>query len=203
MKKTILVLTLAIFLVATLSACGTSAPATPVVPAESAPVDSAPAGATLGIDHPDAANIRSQLAYGLLQLEGTSLAPSAEQARLLIPLWQAVIALSGTETTASEELVAVQDQIIQTLAPDQVGAIVAMKVSNSDLQAYYAQFGIVLPTPIPGVTKVPGSGSGKTEAERAASQATAVASGQTTGSGQSAKMLLFDHVIEMLGKIAG
>jgi hypothetical protein len=61
----------------------------------------------------------------------------------------------------------------------------------------------VLPTPVPGVTKVPGSGSGKTEEEKAAAQATAAALGQTTGTGQSAKTLLFEKTIEYLTYVAG
>jgi hypothetical protein len=53
------------------------------------------------------------------------------------------------------------------------------------------------------VTKVPGSGSGKTEEEKAAAQATAAALGQTTGTGQSAKTLLFEKTIEYLTGVAG
>jgi hypothetical protein len=56
---------------------------------------------------------------------------------------------------------------------------------------------------VPGVTKVPGSGSGKTEEEKAAAQATAAALGQTTGSGQAAKTLLFEKTIEYLSGIGG
>ncbi|MBI5961884.1 MAG: hypothetical protein HY863_00280 [Chloroflexi bacterium] len=157
------------------------------------------ASAYLSIEYSDAANVRSQLAYGTLKL--TDVTP--EQAKILIPLWQAVISLSGDTTTASEELTAVQDQITAVLSADQLQSIAGMQITNTGLNEFYAGYGIVMPTPVPGVTKVPGSGSGKTEEEKVAAQATAAASGQTTGTGQSAKTLLFEKTIEYLTGVAG
>jgi len=159
------------------------------------------AGAYLNTEYDDAANLRSQLAFGIIKLTDTTVLINQEQAQQLIPLWQGIIALSGDSTTASEELIAIQDQITQTLTIEQLNAIAEMQITNADLDSFYAEFGIVLPTPIPGVTKVPGSGSGKTEEEKAAAQATAAALGQTTGTGQSAKTLLFEKVIEYLNGI--
>ena len=77
-----------------------------------------------------------------------------------------VISLSGDTTTAAEELTAVQDQI-----------------TNAGLNVFYAEYGIILPTPIPGVTKVPGSG-GKTDEEKAAAEATKTAAGNKTDASQ-------------------
>lgn len=172
--------------------------------AETAPVASTSiAGEYLTTEFTDAASLRNQLAFGTIKLEGTTNAVTPEQAKTLIPLWQAVISLSGDTTTASEELTAVQDQIVSALTAEQLQAIAAMQLTNADLSAFYAEYGVVLPTPIPGVTKVPGSGSGKTEEEKAAAQATAAAAGQTTGTGQSAKTLLFEKTIEYLTRVAG
>ncbi len=183
------------FLVAILlAACSTS---------PSVPTETSLAAQYLPADYADAANLRSQLAYGTLKLADTPNAVTAEQAKALIPLWQAVVSLSGDSTTASEELIAVQDQITQVMTPEQLQAIAAMKLTNADLNTFCAQYGVTLPTPVPGVTKVPGSGSGKTEEEKAAAQATAAASGQTTGTGQSAKTLLFEKTIEYLMGISG
>ena len=180
---------------ALLFACAPAAEVTPAAPTSIA-------GEYLTIEYTDAASLRNQLAFGIMKLDGTANAVTAEQAKTLIPLWQGIIALSGDETTASEELTAVQDQIVTALTSEQLQAIAAMKLTNADLSVFYAEFGIVLPTPIPGVTKVPGSGSGKTEAEKAAAQATAAALGQTTGTGQSAKTLLFEKTIEYLTGVA-
>ena len=156
------------------------------------------ASAYLSIEYSDAANVRSQLAYGTLKLADTPNVITPDQAKTLIPLWQAVISLSGDTTTASEELTAVQDQITAAMTKDQLQAISEMKITNAGLNEFYAQYGVSLPTPVPGVTKVPGSGSGKTEEEKAALQATAAALGQTTGTGQSAKTLLFEKTVEYL-----
>ena len=93
--------------------------------------------------------------------------------------------MSGDTTTAAEELTAVQDQI-----------------TNAGLNVFYAEYGIILPTPIPGVTKVPGSG-GKTDEEKAAAEATKTAAGETTGTGQTAKTLLFEKTIEYLTGMSG
>ncbi len=153
----------------------------------------------LSIEYSDAANVRSQLAYGTLKLTDVT----SEQAKTLMPLWQAVISLSGDTTTASEELTAVQDQITAAMTEEQLQAIAGMQITNAGLNEFYAQYGIVMPTPIPGVTKAQGSGSGKTEEEKAAAQATAAALGQTTGTGQSAKTLLFEKTIEYLTGVAG
>lgn len=161
------------------------------------------AGGYLTTEYADAASLRSQLAFGIMKLDGSTGAVTPDQAKKLIPLWQAVIALSGDSTSAAEELTAVQDQIVATLSPEQLESIDAMRITNTDLSLFYAEYGVVVPTPVPGVTKVPGSGSGKTEEEKTAAQATAAASGHTTGTGQSAKTFLFEKTIEYLVKISG
>ena len=161
------------------------------------------ASTVLSIEYSDAANLRSQLAYGTIKLADTPNAITSDQAKTLIPLWQAVVSLSGDTTTASEELTAVQDQITAALTAEQLQAIAAMQITNAGLNVFYAEYGIVLPTPIPGVTKVPGSGSGKTDEEKAAAEATKTAAGETTGTGQSAKTLLFEKTIEYLIGVSG
>ncbi len=181
-------------LILTLSACAPAA----LTPSAAASASTSATAVTFDITFQDAANLRSQLAYGTLMLDGDANAITPDQAKTLIPLWQAMLALSGDDTTAAEELTAVQDQITQALTPAQIQAVVAMKITNTELNTYYAQFGVVLPTPVPGVTKVPGSGSTKTEAEKVASRATAATAGQITGSGMAAKTLLFEKTIEYL-----
>lgn len=189
-------LILLILAAALLVAC---APATETTPAAPTSI----AGEYFSVEYADSASLRNQLAFGIMQLDGTPNVITAEQAKTLIPLWQGIIALSGDETTASEELTSVQDQIVAVLTSEQLQAIAAMQLTNSDLNAFYAEFGIVLSTPVPGVTKVPGSGSSKTEEEKAAAQATAAAAGQTTGTGagQTAKTFLFETVIAYLSEI--
>lgn len=159
----------------------------------------------LTIDFADAASVRNQLAFGTLALEGTAQAVTPEQARDLLPLWQALVGLSGTETTAPEELTAVQDQITAAMTAEQLQAIAAQKITNVSLSVFYADHGIVLATPVPGVTKVPGSGSGVSPEDKEATRTAAAALGTPTGSGagQTARTLLFDTVIVLLTDRAG
>ncbi|MBA4385471.1 MAG: hypothetical protein C0410_12105 [Anaerolinea sp.] len=189
-KHLLIVLVIGIFL----SGCSSTSSSSSIEPTSLA-------SAYLSVDYADATNIRSQLAYGTIKLANTTNPITYAQAQSLIPLWQGIIALSGDTTTASEELTAIQDQITTTLTTDQLKSIAEMKITNAQLNSFYAEYGVVLPTPIPGVTKVPGSGSTKTEEEKAAYRATAEAAGQTTGSGQSAKTLLFEKTIEYLMNI--
>jgi hypothetical protein len=181
-------------LVFVIAACAPATPAASLAPA--------PAAGSISIDFADAANLRSQLAYGIIKLDGTSNAVTSDQAKSLIPLWQAMLALSGDTTTAPEELTAVQDQITQALTPAQITAIAALKITNTELNTYYAQFGVVLPTPVPGVTKVPGSKQNMSETDKLATRTAAEASGLPTGSGQAAKTLLFEKVIAYLTPLA-
>ena len=187
MKKSIFRIVLVTRLITSLMyACSPTVEATPT----------SLASAYLSSEYTDAANVRSQLAYGTIKLAETSNAITAEQAKAMIPLWQAIISLSGDTTTASEELTAVQDQLTAVLNETQLQSIAEMQITNAELNDFYAQYGVSLPTPLPGVTKVPGSGSGKTDEEKAAAQATAAALGQTTGTGLSAKTLLYEKTIE-------
>ena len=142
------------------------------------------------------------MAYCPLPLKGTDQAITPEQANTLLPLCQAVVALRGSETTAAEELTAVQNQIIEAMTPAQMEAIAFMQLTNSDLNAFYAEYGIVFPTPVPGVTKVPGKNSGLSQADREATKTAAQALGTPvgtgSGTGQAARTLLFEKTIEYL-----
>jgi hypothetical protein len=147
----------------------------------------------------DATSLRNQLAFGILKLEGTAQAISPEQAKTLLPLWQAMVALSGTTTTVPEELTAVQDQIVEGLTTEQLQAIAALQLTNAQLTEFYAENGIYQPTPVPGVTKVPGSKKDMSEADRLATRTANEAAGITgTGSGQASRTFLFEKVIELL-----
>lgn len=154
----------------------------------------------LDITFDDAANIRSQLAYGLMQLDGTAYALTPEQAANLVPLWQAVLLLTTDSLTASEELTAVQDQIVQVLTTEQFNAISEMKITNTALSNYYAELGIVMSTPAPGM--VPGSKKNMSEEDKQATRTANEASGLSTGNGQAARTILIEKVIEYLSAIS-
>ncbi len=185
-----------------LTACGGATSTAPTAPntSDNAATPTPLSATYLKIDYADATSVRNQVALGTLKLEGTANAVTAEQAKSLLPLWQAIVALSGTTTTAEEELTAVQNQIVAALTPAQLQAIGALQLTTTQLNAFYAEKGIVMPTPVPGVTKVPGSGSGVSSADKEATRTAATALGTPTssGAGQAAKTLLFDTVIQLL-----
>jgi hypothetical protein len=199
MKPFVLIVLIVVAL--TLAACGgattPAAPATTPVAAANGATPT-PSATYLKTDYADATSVRNQLALGILKLEGTANAITAEQATELVPLWQAIIALSGTSTTAEAELTAVQNQIVEALQPAQLQAIGARQLTTADLNAFYAAKGIVMPTPVPGVTKVPGSGIPSADKEATRTAATALGTPTSSGAGQAAKTALFDAVIELL-----
>lgn len=193
MKKVILVVVMSLVL----AACAPAAAPTAALRSD------ALASSPLVSDYADATSLRNQLAYGTILLMDTPQAVTPEQARALLPFWQAVRSLSGTSETASEELNAVQNQIIETMQSEQLQAIADMKITNAQLTAFYAELGIVMPTPAAGVTRVPGSGRNVSEADRQATRTAAEASGAAgSGNGKTSRTALFDKVIEMLTELS-
>lgn len=207
MKKSAQILIL-IVLVGLLGACTPAATTTPqpnesieqqiaVTATASDPVDpSAQTGYTLDSTYPDAASIRNQLAYGILVLDDTANEVTPEQSQALLPLWQAVLLLTNDSLTASEELTAVQDQIIGTLTQSQLQEIVGMKITNAVLSEYYASLGIIVPTPAPGVT--PGAKKNMSEQDKLATRTANESAGLSSGNGQAARTVLIERVVDYL-----
>ncbi len=160
----------------------------------------------LSTEYEDAASLRNQLALGIHFMEGTPNAVTSEQSSELLILWQAYVALLGSDISVPEEISAVQDQIAALLNDEQLQAIAAMKLTNADLTEFYAERGVVMPTPEPGMTPE-GEGAGKSDLsqdEREAAKATAEALGTPVGSGggsgQERQTILFDSVIQLLNE---
>lgn len=214
--KTFLWISVIVLLTLALSACSTAsadAPAASTVAASSAaPALQTAAGSEvltelLPTDYADALSARNQLALGTLRLEGTPHAVTPEQAQTLAFLWQGLKALSGTATAASEETAAVQQQITAALSAAQIAAIRDLRLTNADLNAFYEERGIPLPTGDPdNPDATPGSQRGRnmTEEERAAWRAQREASGEVPagggggGMGAARRDALMDAVITLL-----
>lgn len=75
----------------------------------------------------------NMLLVGTLKLEDTDQAVTADQAANLLPLWQAYRSLSTSQTSAEAEVDALLNQIQGTMTTDQVDAIKAMSLTNTDL----------------------------------------------------------------------
>jgi len=163
------------------------------------------------VEFEDAASSRTQLAYGTLQLQDSEYPVTSEQANTLLPLWQALLALENNPDSAEQELTAVQDQIIMSMQDEQLQAIAAMQITNATLTDFYAEQGIIIPTPSPDTTQTVTSGTGKNsglsteekEATKAAAEALGTPVGTNSGSsGAARKSVLTDSVIEYLTGLA-
>lgn len=188
MKQTFLLL---ILFALALAACGGAAttPA-PVAVAVSQEFVSA----MLDTSYEGALSARNQLALGAIKLDGTSNAVNTKQAIALLPLWQALRS-ANQSGNAQAEVAALLTQIEQTMTPNQLQAIKAMKLTQTEFQDWAKANGITLGSGAEG--GVPGGGgAGLSASEKATRQAT-----RASSSGASASTAVVDAVIKYLGSI--
>lgn len=165
----------------------------------------------LNTEFEDAVSVRNQLTYGTLLLEETDYPVTKEQAIILLPLYQAMLALTGDNTSVSEELNAVQNQVVENMSPEQLQKIAELKITNTLLNAFYVENGFTMPALDADSTRVPGSGGGlgknldpaSREATRTAMGLTETGTGMGQGTGQLSRTLLFDEVIKLLTERIG
>lgn len=142
-KKYLAVFSLILMLTFALSACS----ANNSTPAQSvADQTLAPAGSTDPVQMP----LETRLAVGILKLEGTEWAVTAEQAQTLLPLWKAVKSLSNSDTASSEEIQALYEQIQESLTAEQLQQIQALSLTQDDLRSLMEQYGIQFNMPAGG-----------------------------------------------------
>ncbi len=216
--KSYLLWTVIVILTIILTACGgdsTSLPtdteepgmsATPV--AAGAETNTDTLAAMLPDDYDDALSARNQLMMGTLQLEETDASITPEQAQTLSLLWQAYKALGADDMAASEELTAVQVEIMATMTDSQLAAIREMQLTNVALRAFYTEQGLEMPAPNlddpDAAATSTQRGKNMTEEERAAmreeseSLGTPRSVGNGGGSGAARRDVLIDTVITLL-----
>ncbi|MEA3335476.1 MAG: hypothetical protein U9R25_06160 [Chloroflexota bacterium] len=151
----------------------------------------------LGEDYQDALTLKNQIILGTLRLEGTGDAVTADQAKTLLPFWQAYRSLTESGNAAVEETEAVQDQILDAMIPGQIAAIAVMKLTNDDLQTYYVEIGVKDPvdesaTPNPDTTGVPMKDLSPEAKETAKAERGIVSSSSGRG------VIMMDKIIELL-----
>lgn len=94
----------------------------------------------LRADYADALDVTSQLALGILRLEDTADAVTAEQAAQTLPLWRML--QGGTLKTQAEKW-AMTKQIESALTEAQVAAIAALQLTEADAQTWLQEQGPV------------------------------------------------------------
>ncbi len=99
-----------------------------------------------------------RLALGILKLEDTDLAITADQANDLLMLWQAYQSMSNSETTAEVELDALIAQIRETLTTEQQQAINQMQLTMEDMANLFQSLGLEMGMPSqPMLQQTPGA----------------------------------------------
>jgi hypothetical protein len=106
--------------------------------------------------------LASALAVGTIKLQNTAQDITPDEAKQLIPLWQALQSLMQSDTAAQAEVEGVINQIQSTMNADQVSAIKAMNLKGSDEASVFSQLGFGGPnargTPAAGGTPRAGGG---------------------------------------------
>lgn len=211
---------LLIILALTLAACGSTEPSanpdsldttaistvmdTPATPEAPAPESAATRTATqttldtayldtayLDTAYENALSGRNLLALGILRLEASANAVTPEQAQTMLPLWQLLLNSQKSGTGAEAEIDAVLQAIEESLAGEQIAAINAMQLTQTDMQDWASANGVAL-----GSGGGQGQGKGMSDEARATRQAE---EGRTPGStGGGASTALVTAVIEYL-----
>lgn len=84
-----------------------------------------------------------RLMMGTFLLEDTEYAVTSEQATNLVILWKAYRSLSTSDNFALEEVVALLNQIQDTMTPRQLDTITGMEIVQEDMFAMAQELGIV------------------------------------------------------------
>jgi hypothetical protein len=206
-KKTSFVVVTILVLIALTACSGTSAKAN----------SSSNLSTNSGSSTPSArAALDNRLAPGILKLEGTALAVTAQQAKQLIPLWQQIQTLDSSGNAQASNFTTVYQQIESDLTADQINAIQAMSFNQSDIQALMTSLGIQItpgafggnrPTLSPDQqatrtaqrTQTPGAPGGRTGFARGSG--TPPAGGQFGNRGMNT--IFLDPLIQLLQQRAG
>jgi hypothetical protein len=155
--KRLTILTLTTILALLLAACGSTTPTPngqlPIqsepAAAQQAPADSAtPITQSVALDtsYENTLTQRLLLAFGTLKLAETNNAVTHGQAAEMVLLWQALQTMSQSGNSAVAETEALLDQIEGSFSPEQITAINALKLSQTDLQTWATENNVTLGT---------------------------------------------------------
>jgi hypothetical protein len=101
----------------------------------------------------------ARLAIGTFKLDGTPQAVDGQMAGKLLPYWELLKQLDGSNSAAPQEVTAVTDAIQNTMTSDQLQAIQNMQISQRDMFTILQERGVV-PA---GASRTNQSGNGGTQ----------------------------------------
>ncbi len=120
---------------------------------ESYPDETVPAGGTPVINADSSATgetgtlpLETRLILGTLRLEGTDQAVGANQASILLPLWQRWHDQNRSNTATAGDRDALLAEIQAAMTPDQMQAIDAMQLTQADVSKYIQENNIGFPS---------------------------------------------------------
>lgn len=91
---------------------------------------------------PTKMTVEQKLGIGILKLEGTPQALTADEAKTILPLWQALKSMQTSNNASVDEINALFTQTKEALTPDQVTAIQKLTWTQTDMQALMQQYNI-------------------------------------------------------------
>lgn len=195
--KRIFIPTLAILFTLLLASCG-GGTADPASTTSSNP--DTYVSPSLDLSYENALSTRLQLTLGSLKLAETNTPITAEQAQVMLPLWQALQNMTSTGNSAQAEVNALLGQIEDAFTPEQLAAIRAMSLTSADIQTWASANGVTMGSGSgqPGTGQ--GGGGGMSPEARATKQA---AEGVTSGnSGNSISTTMLNALITHLQGLA-
>ncbi len=171
-NKLVSTLLVSVILIGSLAACSSN-------------TASAPVAQGLDASYANAMDVRTQLLLGTIRLEeGTTNMLNKEQATKLLMLWEASKSLSASGTASQAEIDAITSQIQAAMTKEQIEAIKAMHLVQTDMQAFNVSIGM---TPVSGST---GGESGTKPTPKPEVRATNQAlQGATSGSGATSYLI--------------
>lgn len=90
--------------------------------------------------------LETRLILGTLRLEGTDQAVGADQAAVLLPLWEEWHDLNRSNTATADERNALLTEIRAAMTPSQMDAIDAMPLTQADVSKYLQENDIIYPS---------------------------------------------------------
>jgi hypothetical protein len=133
MKAKIVAISSLMFVLIFTTGCG-------LIPGSSSTPPSTPVG-PINSNYSNAISPAQQLILGTMNLQG-SLVVTLDEATQLLPFWEAYRDLSTSSTASPLELQATLVGVEQAMTPDQVQAIVNMKLTSQDMATILQQQGV-------------------------------------------------------------
>ena len=96
---------------------------------------------------PATMTVEQKMGFAILKMEGTPTGLTAQQAKDMLPLWQALKSMETSNTASADEITAIFTQMKDTLTPEQVAAVTKLTWTQEDMTATMQQYGMQIGGP--------------------------------------------------------